>query len=244
MNEVRDILAKALPDVPPMTSISRDDIISAGRRARTRRTWLTTSAAGVSTLVIGAGIAGGITWGQRPSGTNVHVGAAPSSFAAMSPSPTPPWPAPSPSVPDGLPPPTDTSPDPNAGQGPPASMLNVKPALTTAFRTALTQVAPGVTTKAVKEAFGNEDVQPFEVVKSQGGYKTWAELTDSKGKSTLFAYMEIVSFEEMSGRFASFCTTVNPGMSCSKRSVRAANSSASSRVSLAAARSPSTTSMW
>jgi hypothetical protein len=96
-------------------------------------------------------------------------------------------------------------------------MRNANPALTAAYKASLAHVAPNLTAKPVKGVFGSGSVPPFEVVASQGGFKAWAELSDSQGPGNLFIYLEKMDFSEVSARFANGCSQVNAGMACTTR---------------------------
>jgi hypothetical protein len=97
-------------------------------------------------------------------------------------------------------------------------MFNVKPALTAAFKAAMTQVASGVTSEPTKEAFANQDVGAFVVVASQGGFKTFAELRDSQGVGHFFAYMSTGDFAGQVSLFSTACASPPPpGSSCTNR---------------------------
>lgn len=171
--DVRAILAKALPP-SSTTEITRDSAIRAGRHARTRRTWVTTVAASLAVLVL----AGGIAWSQQNlAGRSLQP--------ATTGSPAPPTATSAPQVTPSV----DPSPGNRSDEPGVQPSRNVKPAITALLLAGLGQVAPGATAKGVDGAWAGLNLGPFEVVKSQGGYKAWAEISDSKGKGTFFMYM-------------------------------------------------------
>ncbi len=213
MTDIRDILSKALPEHSPPISIDRDTAVAAGRRARTRRTWLVTVTAGISTLLAGGTVAGGLTWALA-GGSTLDIGepsltAVPTQMPAPSTTSGTPWPWPS------------SWPPPSAGHSTPAdvgvSEFNVKPQLSAALQAALTQVAPGVSSEPAKEAFAKQDVAPFAVVASQGGFKTFAELRDSQGVGNFFAYLSTKDFAAQVAAMSSACAAQPAGATCTSR---------------------------
>jgi len=198
MDEIRTLLQQALPPDQPALTITRERAVTAGRRARTTRGWLAAGACALSVLAI----AGGVAWSRAaPSAApGIAVGAEPT-----------------PGGPTSLP---VSTPSPTTGQvnnegSPPDQRFNVKPALTSALVATTAAVAPGVVVAGISKGFADTDLTPYEVVRSQGGFKAWADLRDSRGKGHVF-----LSIDEgqpfQPDDLASYCQGgPNPGLTCS-----------------------------
>lgn len=217
MSEIRDILGKALPEKPPPISIDRDSVISAGRRARTRRNWAVSASAAAGVLVVAAGVAGGLSWaaGTR-TGLPSEVGAQSPTSSNLAASPTPttaPTPSSSPSLTatPSIPPGT-----PGAYRSDNARDMNVP--LTQALRNAVAEVAPTLALEVAKNAWAGQDLNPFEVVGSQAGYKVFAELRDSEGVGYFFAYLSKEDAAAAREQVLAGCGESTPGMACSTES--------------------------
>lgn len=177
MNEIRDILRTALPDTPPPSSITSQTAIAAGLRLRRRyRVVSAALAAGLAVVVVVGGIAWLQSWGSRSA--TVGVGETTSSGAASSSTSPDPTPSSAGSSPSATVPSSET-------QGP-ESLVDIAPGVTEALLAATSQAAPNVTVAGVAQAFGGLNLGPYQTVRSQGGIKAWAVLTDPQGPGTLF----------------------------------------------------------
>jgi hypothetical protein len=196
MNEIRDILGRALPDQQPPTSITSESVAVAGERLRRRNRGL--AAAGAAGLAVVL-VLGAVAWAQvvRPGGGGLQAGTvgSPSTSSATS---LPTFDPSAPPSPFPTPYPTETAtptPSPTASATKPAHpgvdpqiarLLDPAPQLTTALLDATHAVAPGVHIGGVNAAFAGVDLAPYETVKSQGGIKTYALLSDANGPGTVF----------------------------------------------------------
>jgi hypothetical protein len=196
MSEMRDILGRSLPDQQPPTSITTESVIVAGERLRRRNRGL--AAAGAAGLAVVL-VLGAVAWSQvaRSGGGGPRIGSVgdPSASSEI-PSPTfdpsrPPSPFPTPyptntATPSASPTATATKPA-HPGVDPQiARLLDPAPQLTTALLAATVKAAPGVHIGGVNAAFGGVDLGPYETVKSQGGIKSYALLSDANGPGTVF----------------------------------------------------------
>jgi hypothetical protein len=172
MTEIKDILARALPEQPPAPSITRERAVEAGRRAYRRRQWWRATAGGTAiavALIAGVGL---MQW-------NPHRGA---QFGA---------PAPAPAASTGAPVPSAT---PSPVMLPPRALTTEDPDRAVARLTGVLQVAargvlPNATFRPIVNAYGPRPVEAFEFVRSQGGYKAFAEVSDKAGPGTFFLYL-------------------------------------------------------
>jgi hypothetical protein len=174
MNEIKQVLQAALPQTSPPSAITSASAIAAGRELRRRRqATAATVAAGLAVVLLLATVA----WLREPTHpAGAGVGAPPSvtDYPTAIPGPTL-----GPTPPDA---PVLTRP----AVTDPAQLLNIAPRLTTALFTATAQVAPGLRLGPVKGTFAGFTLAPYQTVKSQGGIKTWAVLSDAAGPGTLF----------------------------------------------------------
>jgi len=90
-------------------------------------------------------------------------------------------------------------------------MVGIAPSVTQALLAATGQAAPNVSIVGGAQMFGGIDLGPYETVRSQGGIKAWALLTDPQGPGTLFINLNPGGIV---GQPAS-CTSLPPDISCS-----------------------------
>ncbi len=203
MNEIRDILRIALPDTRPPSLITSQTALAAGRRLRRRHRMVSaTVATGLAVFLT----VGGMAWLRSPGSlsTPVRVGEA-TGTAPPSTSPSPPV-----TTPPASPSPSAGGVSPSGSQSP-GLTVGIAPSVTQALLAATSQAAPNVTVAGGAQMFGGIDLGPYETVRSQGGIKAWALLSDPQGPGTLFINLNPGGIV---GQSAS-CTSLPPDINCS-----------------------------
>jgi hypothetical protein len=213
LTDIKDLLARALPEQPPASSITRESAVARGRlRLRQRRAWFGAAGAGLSTVAIVVVV--GLLPPAGPSGMGVGE-------------PTATTGSPDDATPTGVPatPTVGPSPTPSGAAAATPNYTPTEPAskattrLTAQLRAALDQVKPDATTRGVRGVYSVRQLGALEVIPSQGGYKAWAEIADSQGKGTIFIELDAGDPAGFTGgSWPTVCATPqNVGFTCEKR---------------------------
>ena len=203
MDDLRIILNRALPDSPPSPGITREVAIAAGRRERRRQRWLRALGAFLSTAVV----AGGVTWGLalRPVSNSVDLGG-----PSQSPSPTT-----SATVPQSAAP-TPSRTSPVAANPTLRADLDLA-ALSAILSAAAAKAAPGATMHQVANSRPGSPPGPFELIRSQGGVKAWADVKDAQGVGTVFINLNPSPYAANMTFFQTACASAAPERTCETR---------------------------
>jgi hypothetical protein len=211
MNDIKDVLARALPDPAPPISITRDTALTRGRDVRRRRrAWLGVGLTGLSTCAVVAMVAAvPALLGPGRMGDRAPGAAGPSGAVAST------------SHGDDIPPASSTpSATANHGSVRPltekSSVATTR--LTTQLRGALFRVKPDAVIRGVRDVYVRRQLGAFEVIGSQGGYKAWVEISDSQGPGTMFVALDPTDPVDFNTFFSTACSTpINIAFTCRTR---------------------------
>jgi hypothetical protein len=213
MTDVRDILARALPDAPSVP-ITRETAVAAGRlAARRRRSLVAAGAAGAATMLVIAGAA--LLPGGLARSTSAAASAEPSGPATAGPSADPTATS-APSAAPTTPEPTATS-EPTPVRPPVMRRLTEPRAAATArltadLKAAVRPVLPASVLRPVTVLWtsGTRTHRPLEVFRIEGVYMGLAKVSDSQGIGSVDFHLNPYLGENPKRSFAGYCAVVLP----------------------------------